>query len=440
MAINIISMIMLVIPPAITSESSWTSPDIRIATEWSLNVMDLIDPAYTHLGTVYEVESEEGFEWHTVLVDKNFVLLLEGDTVVNSIPYSGDIWRMTFSPDCRYLLGYCYNDEKLILFNLEEGTVKSIPLFSSGMGFPGNPRICVTNDGTVLVKHYTYLRIYDSDFNCILSRDNFSWGVEFVGLSEAGDRFYTTTYDSLRAYDMQCNLLWNTELPEPHEFWGFRTREFELSNTGSFIAVTDFHKLHIISTDDGSQIGQFVFDESISDPEFSESDSIVAVSSFTHPETTPRRPIDSFGLRSFSLQNGLIEINSEFYAASSLSEQGMPYSFSSYSVSDNGSLLGFLYYSSRFGRIALLSPDLEIVWLSENLKQDGSWIFYFPSSKGLCSDNSGFWYFDGTSIHSCLIDQGRSLLGQLNRKVSAQGKNDDYALNTLQSRKYISIL
>ncbi|MCK4671382.1 MAG: hypothetical protein KAT47_02495 [Candidatus Aegiribacteria sp.] len=405
MGINIISMIMLVIPPAITSESSWTSPDIRIATEWSLNVMDLIDPAYTHLGTVYEVESEEGFEWHTVLVDKNFVLLLEGDTVVNSIPYSGDIYIMTFSPDYRYLLGSCYNDEKLILFDLEEGMVKSIHLFSSGMGFPGNPRIRVTNDGTVLVKHSTYLRMYDSDFNCILSRDNFSWGVEFVGLSEAGDRFYTTTYDSLRAYYMQGNLLWNTELPEPHEFWGFRTREFELSNTGSFIAVSDFHKLHIISTDDGSQIAQFDLEESISDPVFSESDSIIAIDCMTHPPTTPLSQINSFGVRTVSLQNESYELNSQFQATSSLSEPGMPNSFSSYTVSDNGSLLGFLYYSPTFGRVTLLSRDMEIVWLSENLKQDGSWRFYFPSSKGLCSDDSGFWYFDGTSIHSCLIEE-----------------------------------
>ena len=63
MITNFISLVLLVIPPAITSESSWTSPNINIVEEWSLNVMDLIDPAYTHLGTVYGVESEEGFEW-----------------------------------------------------------------------------------------------------------------------------------------------------------------------------------------------------------------------------------------------------------------------------------------------------------------------------------------------------------------------------------------
>jgi hypothetical protein len=102
MLINIISMIMLVIPPAITSQSSWTSPDIRITTEWSLNVLDLIDPAHTHLGTVYGVESEEGFEWHTILIDKDCILHFEGNNLIGNIPYSGDIYLMNFSPDCQH--------------------------------------------------------------------------------------------------------------------------------------------------------------------------------------------------------------------------------------------------------------------------------------------------------------------------------------------------
>jgi len=312
---------------------------------------------------------------------------------------------MNFSPNCQYLLVYCNTDEKLTLFDIEKSTAKSIPLFSSEIDLHGNPRIRVTNLGTVLVKHSTYLRMYDSGFNCILSRDNFSWGGGFVGLSNTGDRFYSTTYDSLRAYDMQFNLLWNIELPEPHEFFGFRTREFELSNTGSFIAVTDFHKLHIISTDDGTQIAQFVFEEHISNAEFSEFDSIVAAGYTTHPETTPLRPIHSFGVRTIFLQNRSYEFSSEFHAANSRSESRMPNSFSTYTVSDNGSFLGFLYYTPDFGRFALLSPEMQIVWLSENVKQNCSWRFYFPSSQGLRSDGSGFWYFDGESIHSCLIEE-----------------------------------
>ncbi|MCD4700835.1 MAG: hypothetical protein K8S24_03165, partial [Candidatus Aegiribacteria sp.] len=214
MPINIISMIMLAIPPAITSESSWTSPDIRITTEWSLNVMDLIDLEYGYIGAVYEGESDEGFEWHTVLIAKDNILHFEGNNLIGSIPYSGDVYLMNFSPNCQYLLVYCNTDEKLTLFDLEESTAKSIPLFSSEIGLHGNPRIRVTNLGTVLVKHSTYLRMYDSDFNCVLSRDDFSWGGGFVGLSNTGDRFYSTTSNSLYAYDIEGNLLWNTVLPE----------------------------------------------------------------------------------------------------------------------------------------------------------------------------------------------------------------------------------
>ncbi len=397
MVVNIISMIMLVIPPAITSESSWTSPDVRIVEEWNLNVMDLIDPAYTHLGTVYSVESEEGFEWHTVLVDQNYVLQLEGDIVVDRIPYSGDIWRMTFSPDCQYLLGYCSSDEKLILFDLAESTVKSIPLFSSGMELPGNPLIRVTNDGTILLKHYTYLRMYNSDFNCILSRDNFSWGHAFVGLSDAGDRFYTTTYDSLRAYDIQGNLMWNSELHE-------RADEFHISRDGTYIISNNNHNLQVIKSTDCDQIARIEFEEQTSNPVFSESESLIAVGYWTHPQITPLRPINSFGVRTVSLQNGSYELTSHFQAPNSISEPGMPHSLRCHSISNSGYLLGMLAYDrpNIFARLVLLSADMKIIWLSTSISQ-GSFRFIDTYGK-FRSDNSGFWYFDGERIHSCLIE------------------------------------
>ena len=390
-------MIMLVIPPAITSESSWISPDIRITTEWSLNVMDLIDPAYTHIGTVYAAESEEGFEWHTVLVDKEYVLLLEGDTVVDRIPYSGDIWRMTFSPDCRYLLGYCYNDGKFLLFDLAESTVKTIPLFSDGMELHGNPLIRVTNHGTVLVKHSTYLRMYDSDFSCILSRDNFSWGQAFIGLSNAGDRFYTTTHDSLRAYDMQGNLLWNRELHENAD-------EFYISRDGTFLIAFNSHIIQLINSAECNQIARIEFEERISNPVFSESESLIAVGYWTHPQITPLRPINSFGARKVSLRNGSFELYSHFQAANSLSEPGMPHSLRCHSISDSGYLLGMLSYDRPeiFACLVLLSSDMQIIWLSNNISQ-GS-LRFIGTYGEFRSDGSAFWYFDGESIHSCLIE------------------------------------
>jgi hypothetical protein len=396
MLVNIISMIMLVIPPAITSESSWTSPDIRIVEEWSYNVLDRIDPVYGQLGTVYGVESEEGFEWHTVLVDKEYILLLEGDTVVNSIPYSGDIYRLTFSPDCQYLLGYCYFDEKLILFDLAENTVKSIPLFSSEMELPGNPLIRVTNDGTVLVKQSTCLRMYDSDFNCILSRDNFSWG-HFVGLSNAGDRIYSTTYDSLRAYDMQGNLLWNRELFEPDNERIIHTRNFTLSHDDTFITVLDLYKLQIISTDDGTQIARFDFDESVNDPIISESDSVIILSCYFRGE--------NIGARSISLTDDIIKLDKYLSINDSRAVSEMPVQFTSESVSDNGHVLAFLAYQHPrvFARIVLLSPYMDIIWLSSSLPDAHA--RFVNSDTGFRSDNSGFWYFDGISIHSCLIEE-----------------------------------
>ncbi len=395
MVVNIISLIMLVIPPAITSESSWTSPDIRIATEWSINVMDLVDPLELDIGTVYEAESEEGFEWHTVLVDKNFVLLLEGDAVVNSIPYSGDIWGITFSPDRRYLLGNCYHDEKLILFDLTESTVKSIPLFSREIGLPGDPLIYVTNFGTVLVKQSTYLRMYDSNLNCILSRDDFSWGRN-VGLSNAGDRMYSTTYDSLRAYDMQGNLLWNRELFEQHEFWQLNIREFLISNDGSYLVITDFDKLQVISTADGTQCARFDFVEHIHDPIFSESDSNLALCFVT--EATVGSIIISIRDNIFALED-YIEISN------SRADREMPVHLSVLSISDNGYILGYLpfEYPSIYGKFVLFNPDRKILWLSNIM------ISYInrlsgPIYCGLQNDGSGFWYFDVESINSCLIE------------------------------------
>ncbi len=396
MVVYIISMIMLVIPPAITSESSWTSPDIRIVEEWSFNVMDLIDPLELDIGTVYGAESEEGFEWHTVLVDKDFVLQLEGDSVVNSIPYSGDIWGITFSPDRRYLLGNCYHDEKLILFDLAESTVKSIPLFSREIGLRGDPLIYVTNDGTVLVKQSSYLRMYDSDFNCILSRDNFSWGRN-VGLSNSGDRMYSTTYDSLRAYDMQGNLLWNRELFEQHERSWLNNREFLISNGGSYVVITDSNKLQVISTADGTQCARFDLPERIHDPIFSESDSKLALCYFTPT---------SIGAITISILDDIFALDDYIKISSSRTEREMPVHLRVLSISDNGYILGYFpfEYPSIYFKFVLFNPDRKIVWLS-NIITPYINRLSGPIYCGLRDDGSGFWFFDGTSIHSCLIEE-----------------------------------
>jgi hypothetical protein len=132
MLISFIAILILNIPPAITSESSWTSHDVVITEEWSLNVLNRIEPAYRHLGTVYGVESEDGYIWHTVLVDKEYVLHFRENILVDSIAYSSDISYCKFSPNKRYLLCHSNTNEELLLFDFVRNSVLSNNLFLMG--------------------------------------------------------------------------------------------------------------------------------------------------------------------------------------------------------------------------------------------------------------------------------------------------------------------
>ena len=70
----IICLSMLSYPSSITSESEWTSPEVRIVEEWSLNVLDRIEPSSRYLGYVFGVETDDSFSWHTVLLGNECVL------------------------------------------------------------------------------------------------------------------------------------------------------------------------------------------------------------------------------------------------------------------------------------------------------------------------------------------------------------------------------
>jgi hypothetical protein len=403
MLISFIAILILNIPPAITSESSWTSPDIVITEEWSLNILDRIEPAYAHLGTVYDVEDENGFHWHTILVDKEYVLHFEENTLVDSIPYSGNIWRMTFSPDCRYLLGYCDVDKRLLLFDLSENTVVSYPLFSQELDVTGNPILRVTNSGTVLIKHNTYLRLYDSSFNCIISRDNFSWGGRFIAISDSGDHFYVESNNSIQAFDIEGNIVRSIDLPVSVD--ENSNRAISLSGTGELIAVTDFNRLLIFETDTGNMITDYCFDDAIGMTVFSASDLYIVVNCLTHPEVTPLQSINSFGLRTFSVDHQSVEICSEFHFPNIIEDSSMPYFFHRYFISDNGVIIGKLYYKPGLHREVLLTRDLEYVWLSDNLSDNSNWYYrLILQQEGISRDNSTFWFFDGETIHSYLIE------------------------------------
>lgn len=264
------------------------------------------------------------------------------------------------------------------------------------MGLSDNPLIRVTNEGMVLVKHYTHLRMYDSEFNHILSRDNFSWGRAFVSISNAGDRFYTTTFDSLRAYNIQGDILWNRELFEPDDPESIHTRNLTISHDDTFITVLDLYKLQIISTEDGTQIARFDFNESVNDPIFNESNSIIIINCYFSGE--------NIGIRSISMTDGIFELDKYFSMNDYRVVSEMPVGFKSQSVSNTGHVLAFLLYQRPrvFARIVLLSPSMNIIWLSGSLPDTNA--RFVNSDTGFRSDNSGFWYFDGECIHSCLIE------------------------------------
>ncbi len=251
------------------------------------------------------------------------------------------------------------------------------------------------------MKQSSYLRMYDSNFNCILSRDDFSWGRN-VGLSNAGDRMYSTTLDSLRAYDMQGNLLWNIELFEQHEFWQLSIRDFLISNDGSFIVITDFDKLQVIRTADGTQCARFDLTENIDHPIFSKSDSKLALCYVT--DTTAGAIIISILDDTFALED-YIEISS------SRAAREMPVSLRVHSISENGYILGYFpfEYPSISGKFVLFNPNSEIVWLSNTMNSSNSLFIskniFIETFCGLRDDGTGFWYFDGECIHSCMIEE-----------------------------------
>ncbi|MEN8208039.1 MAG: hypothetical protein ABFR50_02190 [Candidatus Fermentibacteria bacterium] len=207
---------------------------------------------------------------------------------------------------------------------------------------------------------------------------------------------YSTTYDSLRAYDMQGNLLWNIELFEQHEFWQLSIRDFLISNDGSYVVITDFDKLQVIRTADGIQCARFDLPEHILHPTFSESDSKLALCYVT--DTT-------VGTITLSVFEDLFELEDYIEISSSRAEREMPVSLRVHSISDNGFILGYFpfEYPSIHGKFVLFNADNEIVWLSNSMTSSKN--RFIETFCGLRDDGSGFWYFDGESIHSCLIDE-----------------------------------
>ena len=195
---------------------------------------------------------------------------------------------------------------------------------------------------------------------------------------------------------MQGNLHWTRELFEPDNQRIIHVRNLTLSHDGTYIIVLDLYKLQIISTDDGTQIARFDFAERVLDYSISESDSVIALTCYFAN--------DNIGVKSISLAEGDFKLDKFLSMNNYRSVSEMPVQFTSESVSDNGYVLATLPYEHPrlFARFVLLSPNMDIVWLSNSLHD--SHAGFANSATGFRSDIPGFWYFDGESIHSCLIE------------------------------------
>lgn len=398
----IISALILSVIPDLTSWSEWTASGVTVTEEWSLNVMDRIDSAFRHLGDVYGVESEAGFHWHTILVAEDYVLHFEDDSLIDSLRYDGDIDFITFSPNHRYLLGYSGMDRTMKLFDFDESTVKYQLVFSHDMEFHSGPSLNLTDDGEIIAKHSTYLRIYDADFNVIISKDDFEWGGSFIGMTDDGSRMYSSDDFIIRAFNENAEEIWSTDLPATDD--DFPNRYFTVSNTGEYLAVSYQTGLYLYDAITGNVISEYRFEADLRKPEFSENDRYLIVGEFTHPEVTPLRPEEGFGLILLTVAESALDIISEFYSPGSRDD--LPNTFSNYRVANDGTSVGMLYYAPGFLRIALFSNESECQWMSGNAslyEPYPSKAWFIEQQQGISADATRIWYYDGRSLHACIV-------------------------------------
>ncbi|MBN2609181.1 MAG: WD40 repeat domain-containing protein [Candidatus Fermentibacteraceae bacterium] len=366
--------------------------------------MNRIDPACRHLGDVYGVESEDGFSWHTVLVAEGYVLHFRDDVLIDSLTYEGDIDYIKFSANHRYLLGYSGTDNTMKLFDLIESTVVYQLVFSHDMGLLSEPSFRLADDGRIIAKYSTYLRIYDSDLNVILSSDDFEWGGNYIGMTHDGSRMYSSDDRYLRSFDANAYERWSVDLPESEGVTAWR--RFTLSNAGRYLAITDLSKLYLYDAITGRKISEYDFETGLLEPVFSPNDAYIVISTSNYPDDwTPQRNEDGFGMVLVSCTGGIVEQISEFYLLRSNST--FPYLFTKNCVSDSGIALGYLNYSARFTRVALLSDRSVCLWLSGNAAKysappNRAWFLEYQ--QGISPDGSRLWFFDGQLLHFCIAE------------------------------------
>lgn len=201
---------------------SWTSPYIEIVEEWRVDPYAFLEDGQPSKGIASTVYDDSGTSWRLTLIDEENAYVISQNGSVETVPYQFDAEIMRFSPDGLYCVMYDIYTDQCARLDLQSGDIEIFHPFQTeyhdGYRYP---MIRVTNSGSLIVLHYTNLRLYDSDLNVVvLSDDHYSHNSS-IGYSDNGNLVCVSNGDVIEAYNESGDLLWTYEtvlLPTTNQY------------------------------------------------------------------------------------------------------------------------------------------------------------------------------------------------------------------------------
>ena len=401
-------------------DENWLSPEIEIVEEWNLRSLDYTENRAGHMGNISESDSGSEYTWDITLLGENQLYRFADDSLSKCVDVNlpSDDWRIVgFSPYGKYLLMLNRTDRTCQRFNLEELTPELLTLTDGSNGY----LIGVTDNGSIIS------RSFDSQLFDIVEPDEELEISLWVGEGHfyresfthaAGcDHFYYTDRNDVYAVDSDGSVLWTTSIAVWPEDYMDRDRiyvdevnsihNFVTCNTGSVVAIKQFHKLKLL---DGSTVDNFLEKEFETNnagyPLLSATGQYLAFSTqylLDTGHTVAGFVVYQLAVNPPSL-SGILDC---FRSISGVISTTLV------SVSDNGMVLARLFTSDGVYRYMLVDFTGEVLWVSScyvwRSRSTLSGILpetmFFTTNAGMSSDGSHIWIFDGDLIHSYRIQQ-----------------------------------
>lgn len=391
-------------PLAISNTQSWISDSYEYSEEWALDITDFIDPEDAWKGVVSWKTDDLDRNLRVILVRDGQILMFENTVLEDSLRFPFEIEdRPIYSSDYQYAV-VNYNREgpniKIDLIDGEWDTLAVVQRLQSFYWFrPDNYLIEVSHDT---------LSLLDTGNNRLTFRA-FSEDQLSVSYSRECNLIIILSDDSIWAYDDEFDLEWSAERDPASESTELRYfPETTHSTAGDYLVIDQRPDCNVYSTENGDLVSSIVLPYKTFHLAFSPSDSVF-VMSFTDDVYPYQDTTMSSSVWVLKLQNGEFVHSSEFSLATFNNIQGMPDMVEVDSVTDTGFLLCNAIYA-ELSRYFLLSPESEIVWVSDFYPQTD---VHLTPSKPFCwqscngdpttSDGIEFWYFDGRLIHRCSV-------------------------------------